>query len=165
MTKIRALSLLAGGLIVLVQPYRVLAEHFNIELRASGIDGATVRALADHSPPEEGINPRPVLRAHVGDPITVQFMMTNVFPHRTINNAEIHYYVVRENEVGQKSVPDTAQGVTTEGTFKLDLNPQARVGARFKLVIDEPGAYLLRVESLRTQNTHEHFSAIDLQIQ
>jgi hypothetical protein len=165
MTTIRALCFLAGGLTLLAQPYRLAAEHFEIVLRASGLNGITARAFADQSPPEAGVNPRPVLKAHAGDPITVQFTMTNVFPHRTVKDAEIHYYLVKENEIGQKSVPDTSRGVATEGTFNLDLKPKGRIGARFKLVIDEPGAYLLRVESLGTQNTHEHFSAIDLQIQ
>jgi hypothetical protein len=165
MMKLNAMCLLAGGFILLAWPDRALAEHFNIELEVSGANGAKARAFVDESPPDQGRNPRPVFKALAGDALTVQFMMTNIFPHETIKDAGIRYYVVKENQLGQKTLPDTARGVMTEGTFNLDLKPQARVGARFRLVIDQPGIYLLRVESLRTQNSHEHFSAVDLEIE
>jgi hypothetical protein len=101
----------------------------------------------------------------VGDEITMQFIMTNVYPHGTAGNAGVHYYVVRERELGQKPVPVGGQDAVIDGTFAFDLKPQARIGARQRFVIRQPGNYLLRVESQRTQRDHEHFSAIDLQIQ
>jgi hypothetical protein len=57
------------------------------------------------------------------------------------------------------------QDVTVEGSFSFDLKPKARIGARQRIAISEPGNYLLRVESLRTQREHEHFAAIDIQVQ
>jgi hypothetical protein len=39
------------------------------------------------------------------------------------------------------------------------------VGTRQHFTIRQPGNYLLRVESQRTQRDHEHFAAIDIQIQ
>ena len=140
------------------------AEHFDIKLLAVGPDGVTQQAFADQSPPEGGLNPRPILKARVGDRITVQFIMTNVYPHGMPADAGVHYFIVRERALGQKSVPPLAQDVVIEGTFALDLKPQARVGARQQVVIRQPGNYLLRVESQRTQRDHEHFAAIDLQI-
>jgi len=141
------------------------AEHFDIKLLAVGPDGMTQQAFADESPPEGGLNPRAVLKARVGDRITVQFIMTNVYPHGMAGNAGVHYFVVREPELGQKPVPALTQDVVIEGTFVFDLKPQGRIGARQLLTIRQPGNYLLRVESQRTQRDHEHFSAIDLQIQ
>ena len=144
----------------------VRAEHFDITLLAVGPEGITERAFADQAPPEGGLNPRPVLKARVGAEITVQFIMTDIYPHGTAGNAGVHYYVVRERELGQKPVPALSQqDVVIEGNFSFDLKPQARIGARQHLVIRQPGNYLLRVESQRTQRDHEHFSAIDLQIQ
>ena len=156
---------LAAALLSLAMPVPLNAEHFDITLIAAGADGVMKQAYADQSPPEGGLNPRPVLKARVGDQITVQFIMTNVYPHGAAGNAGVHYFVVRERELGQKPVPPLVQGVVVEGTFTLDLKPQARIGSRQRLVIAQPGNYLLRVESQRTQRDHEHFSAIDLQIQ
>ncbi len=139
------------------------AEHFNIELVAAA-DGARQTSYADQSPPAMGVNPRPVLQARAGQPITVQFIMTNGYPHGTIRQAGVRYYVVREAALAQRTLPALDGSVVTQGAFDLDLKPKGRIGARMRIVIPRPGIYLLRVESLRTQNTHEHFSAIDLQV-
>jgi hypothetical protein len=140
------------------------AEHFNIELLAATPDGAKESSYADESPPAMGVNPRPVLRVRAGQTITVQFIMTNVYPHGVIPNAGIRYYVVKETALGQRTMPALDGNVVAQGTFDLDLKPKARIGGRMRVAVSQPGIYLLRVESLRTQNTHEHFSAIDLQV-
>jgi hypothetical protein len=106
-----------------------------------------------------------VLKARVGDRITVQFIMTNVYPHAVARNAGVHYFVVREQTIGQKAVPALTGDVVTEGRLAFDLKPQARIGTRQQIVIRRPGNYLLRVESERTQREHEHFAAMDLQIE
>jgi hypothetical protein len=156
---------LAAVAVSVIAPVLARAEHFNIKLVAAGPDGVTQEAFADQTPPAGGLNPRPVLKARVGDEITMQFIMTNIYPHGMAGNAGVHYYVVRERELGQKPVPVVAQDAVIDGTFTFDLKPQARIGARQRFVIRQPGNYLLRVESQRTQRDHEHFSAIDLQIQ
>lgn len=141
------------------------AEHFNIELKAARPDGTTQTAHSDQSPPEGGVNPRPVLRVSAGQTVTAQFMMTNVYPHGTIKQAEVRFYIVKEEQLGQKEVPSLKQGVVTQGHFTFDLKPKARVGTRIRCSIEEPGAYLLRVETDETKSDHEHFSAIDLNVQ
>jgi hypothetical protein len=158
-------ALVAAAVLSLVMPPPAMAEHFDITLLAAGPDGVARQAYVDQSPPEGGLNPRPVLKARAGDQITVQFIMTNVYPHGAAVNAGVHYFVVKERDLGQKAVPALSQDVVVEGTFIFDLKPQARIGSRQRLVIAQAGNYLLRVESQRTQRDHEHFSAIDLQIQ
>ena len=150
--------------LALFWPALACAEHFDIKLSATRADGATQQAFADQSPPAGGLNPRPVLKARVGDKITIQFIMTNVYAHASAPDAGVRYYVVREKEIGQKTVP-ALQDVTVEGSFNFDLKPKARIGARQRIAISQPGNYLLRVESLRTQREHEHFAAIDIQVQ
>ena len=44
----------------------------------------------------------------------------------------------------------------------MDFKPGRKAGQRSTLKIDEPGAYLVRVETRNTQSDHEHFAAIDL---
>src|SRR5262245_55014024 len=80
------------------------------------------------------------------------------------SGAGVHYFVVKERELGQKPVPALTADVVTEGTFTFDLKPQARIGARQQIVVREPGVYLLRVESQRPQRDHEHFAAMDVHV-
>ena len=161
--KLRTL-LSATGITLLAWIPAARAEHFVIQLLASSSGGAKQQSYADQSPPAAGVNPRPVLRARAGELITVQFIMTNAYPHGSIANAGVRYYVVKETRAGQHTVPDLSSGVVSRGEFTLNLKPKARIGARFQVSIAQRGDYLLRVESLRTQNTHEHFSAIDLEV-
>jgi hypothetical protein len=159
-------SVLAAVVIAAVLAGRVArAEHFDIRLLAAIPGGAMAQAFADQSPPAGGINPRPVLKAKVGDRITVQFIMTNVYPHEVARNAGVHYFVVREQTIGQKALPALTGDVVTEGRLVFDLKPEARIGTRQQIVIRRPGNDLLRVESERTQREHEHFAAMDLQIE
>ena len=161
----RAFYLTVAALFWLAAPPFAGAEHFDITLVAAGPDQVTREAYADQSPPAAGLNPRPVLQARAGDDIAMQFILTNVYPHGSAKNAGVHYYVVREHDIGQKTVPSLKEGLILEGRFTFDLKPKARIGAREHFIIRQPGIYLLRVESMRTQRDHEHFSAIDLQIQ
>lgn len=151
------------SLLLVLLPSAALAEHFDIKLTATGPDGVAKEAFADQSPPIGGLNPRPVLRARAGDTVTIQFVMTNVYAHASARDAGARFYVVRERELGQKAVPPL-ENLTAEGSFSFNLKPKARIGGKERVVISQPGAYLLRVESVHTQRDHEHFSAIDLDI-
>ena len=140
------------------------AEHFDIKLTATAPDGASKEAFADQTPPIGGLNPRPVLRAKAGDTIAFQFMMTNVYAHASARNAGVRFYIVREHQLGQKAVPPL-ENLVTEGGFAFNLKPKAKIGTKERVAMPQPGFYLLRVESQRTQRDHEHFAAIDLEIQ
>ena len=157
MTKTDLAFLSIGELARLFRSRKLSPVELTIEANTLGHSTQT--------PPEGVLNPRAVLKARAGDEITMQFIMTNVYPHGTAVNAGVHYYVVRERDLGQKAVPAVSEEAVIDGTFTFALKPQARIGARQRFVIGQPGNYLLRVESQRTQRDHEHFSAIDLQIQ
>ncbi len=89
-------------------------------------------------------------------------MLTNVYPHKTLENVVVHFYVAQQTKVGQKELPDLKGDVVTESAFEMDFKPGSKAGQRTKLKIDTPGVYLIRVETRNTQSDHEHFSAIDL---
>jgi hypothetical protein len=154
----------AFALLFALLPSAARAEHFDIKLTATGPDGSSKEAFADQTPPIGGLNPRPVLRAKTGDTITFQFMMTNVYAHESARNAGVHFYIVRERQLGQKAVPPL-ENLMAEGSFTFNLKPRAKIGTKERVVMPQPGFYLLRVESQRTQRDHEHFAAIDLEIQ
>ena len=152
------------SLLLALFPSAARAGHFDIKLTATTLDGTTKEAFADKTPPVGGLNPRPVLHAAAGDTIAIQFMMTNVYEHESARNAGIRFYIVRERQLGQKRVPPL-ESLTAEGSFTFNLKPRAKIGTKERVVIPQPGVYLLRVESQRTQRDHEHFAAIDLEIQ
>jgi len=73
--------------------------------------------------------------------------------------------VARREKVKQKEVPDFRRDMVTKGQFQLNFKPMTRVGARVAFTIPEPGIYMLRVDTINTASDHEHFSAIDLQVE
>lgn len=147
-------------------PAPLLAEHAKISLDvASG--GDQVTAFVDQTPPEHGKNPRPVLKVKAGSPIKVQWMLKNVYPHKTLEGVVVHYYVARQKEPGQAATPDLSveANVVRESAIEMDFKPGAKAGARETLKIDEPGAYLVRIETRQTNSDHEHFAAVDLVVE
>ncbi len=146
------------------------AEHAKIELKVIHVSPQTggeedlATAAMDTDPPEGGRNPRPVAKVKAGEPLILQFFFTNTYPHGVKKNVGVRYYVVREDKLGQKPVPPLKKTVV-DGQFKMSFKPGCRIGSRVAFHIDEPGAYLLRVESVNTDSDHEHFSAIDIQVE
>ncbi len=138
-------------------------EHAAIRLRVNGPKDKQ-EAFADEEPPPGGVNPHPRLTVHSGDPLVLQFILTNVYPHEVVKNVTVRYYVVRTGKFGVKQVPKLTKGVITQGKATLNFKPKCRVGARLKFRVEEPGIYLVRVDTQNTQSDHEHFSAIDLEV-
>jgi hypothetical protein len=159
-----AFSLAAG--ILAANPAPTRAEHAKINLDVSA-SGEQVTAFVDQTPPEHGKNPRPVLKVKAGQPIKIQWSLTNVYLHKTLENVVVHFYVAKEQTAGQKPTPDLGieANVVLETAFEMDFKPGAKAGARNTFRIDKPGAYLVRVESRQTQSDHEHFAAVDLVVE
>jgi hypothetical protein len=158
---------LAACLALVVLPLSARAEHARIDLRLVQLNAGAdneVSAIADQEPPVGGRIDRPLATVKAGDPLALQFVLINVFPHDVKKNVSVRYFVIREDKQGQKTVPDLKQGTVTEGKFTMNFKPGCRVGARVNFKIAEPGIYLLRVETQNTDSDHEHFSAIDVQV-
>jgi hypothetical protein len=153
------MTLLAG---LAVSPAR--AEHAKINLEVVA-PGGQQTAFVDQTPPAHGKNPRPVLKAKVGETIKVQYILTNVYPHKTLADVVVHFFVARQEKAGQKELPDLRGDVVLESAFDMDFKPGGKAGARSNFKIDTPGVYLIRVETRQTQSDHEHFAAIDLVIE
>src|SRR5262245_19965613 len=145
------------------------AEHAYIELRVMRVDPDSgqsreeASARADQEPPAEGVHERPLFKVKAGEPLVLQFIYTNSYPHGVTKNVRIRYFLVRAAKVGQKAVPPLDENVVTRGEFQMNFKPKCRVGARVAFTVREPGVYLLRVESFNTNSDHEHFAAIDVQ--
>jgi hypothetical protein len=130
----------------------------------TGADGDAVSAAADTEPPAGGRNPRPLAKVSVGEPLALQFVLTNTYPHGVKKDVTVRYFVVRQEKARQKAVPNPAKGAVVAGRFKMNFKPGCRVGSRVTFRLTDPGVYLLRVETANTDSDHEHFSAIDIQV-
>jgi hypothetical protein len=159
----RMIALLVATVIGCTVVTPVHAEHAKINLEVSA-PGGHVSASVDQTPPAWGKNPRPVLKAKVNDPIRINFTLTNVYPHKKLENVVVHFFVAPETKAGQRELPVLNEDVFTETAFEMDFKPGGKVGQRSTMRIDKPGAYLVRVETRNTQSDHEHFAAIDLVI-
>ena len=142
------------------------AEHAKISLDVTTSSDQKT-AFVDQTPPASGKNPRPVIKAKVGEKIKVQYLFTNVYPNKTIENVVVHFFIARQEKVGQKELPDlnNEEGLVLETAFDMDFKPGAKAGARTSVRIDKPGVYLVRIETRQTQSDHEHFAAIDLVVE
>jgi len=130
--RIRIVFVLAG---VLCLPFLARAEHARIDLQISQFDPVKgevklANASVDQDPPAGGRQARPVAKVKAKEPLVLQFMFDNLYPHKVIKDARVHYFVVPVDKVGQKTLPDLTQNVMTEGKFTLNFKPNGRVGAR-----------------------------------
>jgi len=157
-------SALLPGLLLTVAGWALPAnaEHAVIDLRVISPNGQAT-ATTDQEPPAGGVNPRSTMAVRVGERLLLQFILTNAYPHGVLKEAIVRYFVVRVDKMGQKKLPDLKKGVVTQGRVVMDLKPKCRVGARMQFRIDQPGVYLVRVDTLNTHSDHEHFAAIDLE--
>jgi hypothetical protein len=157
----RTIAAILWTIALAMAPSPARAEHAKITLEVVA-SGGQQTAFMDQTPPDWGKNPRPVVKARVGEAIRIKWMFNNVYPHKTLENVVVHFFVVREEKVGQKEVPAPDDDVLLEAAFDMDFKPGGKAGQRNTLRINAPGVYLVRVESRNTQSDHEHFAAIDL---
>jgi hypothetical protein len=156
MTRLLAIA----PLLTLISTPRLEHAKISLEVRAPA-EQAT--AHVDQTPPPSGKNPRPVVHARVGETIRAEYLFTNVYPNRVIQDVVVHFYVARIGAEAQKELPDlTGEGVVLETAFDMDFRPGGHAGGRTAFRIETPGVYLVRVESRETQSDHEHFAAVDL---
>lgn len=154
-----------SALVLLAAP-ATRAEHAKVELTVNA-KRAQETAFVDQTPPDWGKNPRPVVKVKAGEAVKVQYMLTNVYPHKTLENVVVHFYVARQGKVAQKETPDLSveANVVLETAFEMDFKPGGKAGTRATFKVDTPGVYLIRCETKQTQSDHEHFGAIDLVVE
>jgi hypothetical protein len=161
--KIVLRRIVLSALLVAVAAPAAWAEHATIKLQVTGPDGRQ-ECSADQEPPPGGLKRRPRLAVKRGEPLVFEFLLTNTYPHKQIDGVSVRYFVVRTGAFGRKELPDLKSAAVTQGTVGMNFKPKCRVGARFNVRIDEPGIYLVRVDTQNTESDHEHFSALDLEV-
>jgi hypothetical protein len=158
-----AATLALPVLLLLLGPVRARADHLTIALTVEGTK-SQAHADTDRWPPAEGTRPRPVVRLHTGDTLHVRWFVKNV-DRTPVNRMIVHFFIAQEAQAGQKEVPDPQKGALAENAFAIELAPGASTRGTLHLPINTPGVYLARVESRFTERGHEHFAAVDVQVE
>ena len=164
--RLAAFTAVLAALVVLAPP-AARAEHFDMLLRVNGGE-MQVQASMDTTPPIGGVNPRPVLKIKSGQPIKIDWRVKNSSPHGTLKGVSIHFFVVRQARTGQKPVPDPAGAAgVIDSTFTTNMALGAVSTGATRLKLTEAGSYLVRIQSEGTHEEagHEHFTAVDVEVQ
>jgi len=164
-TRVTTALALLGGVAILAQP-PARAEHFDITLSLVTSQGRA-EARWDTSPPEGGVNPRQSVRAKVGELLPLEWSLRSEYPHGTMKRVTIQLYVVREQTLGQKKLPPAGTPRLFSNRFQADFLPHHSARGVVNFRIKQPGSYLVRLESEETLkgHGHEHFAALDVQVE
>lgn len=158
--------LLTIALVVVAHHGAARAEHARIDLLLLKVDGERLEsAIADQEPPLGGVNPRPMVTVKSGEPLVLQFLLDNLYPHGVVKDVKVRYFVVPIDKPRQKTTPSPDEHAVTRGEVVMTFRPKCRVGARLRFRAPEPGLYLVRVDTVKTESDHEHFAAIDLKVE
>lgn len=142
------------------------AEHFDIDLIARTSQGQAESGW-DTDPPEGGLNPRQSVKAKAGEEVLVEWRMRSEFPHGTMKDVRVRLFVAAEREIGQKDLPPANAPHLVDNEFTADYLPHHTARGHVRFRMPEPGNYLVRIESETTlqEHGHEHFAAVDLQVE
>ncbi|HEV8071194.1 MAG TPA: hypothetical protein VGP76_26000 [Planctomycetaceae bacterium] len=135
--------------------------EISLEVKAGGQRVRTTQT--EIQPSQKKPRPRPTCTVKAHQDVVVSWKATNVSKRETFKDVTIHCVVVAEKEPGQTTMPALKDPVQ-ESALWMDFKPGGSATGKFSLAIEEPGAYLLRVETREMLNTHghEHFAALDL---
>jgi hypothetical protein len=142
------------------------ADYLKIDLELKA-GKATKKAKGEHA--AIGVKPkeRGVFEVKSGQTVTVTWTVASTAKKdkETVKDVTIHFFVVKEEKVGQTTVPKLDKDVPVESALTMDFKPKDRNDGELTFTIDTPGAYLLRLESIGAavgKDGHEHFAALDL---
>lgn len=119
-----------------------------------------------HEAPSTERPKRQVVELQRGKTVKVTWVTRNAGKSKPLKDVLVHFFIVKEKELGQTEVPKLTQDVTYEGALTMDFIPQETAKWEFGLSLNESGSYLLRVETvgLLQSHGHEHYAALDLDV-
>lgn len=129
-------------------------------------DSQKIQTGETHEAPSKERPKRKVVELQRGQSVQVAWLARNVGKSETLTNVLVHFFVVKENELGQQQVPKLTTDVAYEGALTMDFKPQEKATWKFDLGLPDPGSYLLRVETigLTQKHGHEYYAALDLMV-
>jgi hypothetical protein len=131
---------------------------------------AQISALGQKPIPALGEKPKPrvALQAKAGDKITVKWTLRSSAAKEIAKDVTVHFYAVKINKLGEPPPSRLGKEVVAETALTMDFKPKDKTDAELNLQIEEPGFYLLRLETIPPGPGLEddmHFAALDLIVQ
>ena len=140
--------------------------HFEFQLEVSA--GKESKRVASDRPDLPGrLGERQVLSLIAGDEIQLSWSLKALEKNTaTYKDLTIHAFVAREKELGQAKSPVQDESTIFESALFMDFPPRASASGDSRFQIDEPGFYLVRVETLGLADVeaHEHGAILDLKV-
>jgi len=140
------------------------ASDFNIALRVTSGDKQVQTGTTRELPSRHKAQPRRSLTIERGATARVSWHAENTAKSTNFKDVLVHFFVVKEKQPGQRDIPKLTRGVVYEGALTMDFDPARKSSWQFTFKIQDPGDYLLRVETMgmRNKHGHEHYAALDL---
>ncbi len=122
---------------------------------------------------EEAVSPlakpkdRIILEAKAGNRVRVKWKFVNIEKQATIKDVTIHFFAARVDNASQVTLKKLDKGVLAETALSMDFGPNEQNDGELSFVIDRPGLYLLRVETIGAvagPAGHEEFAALDVKV-
>ena len=139
-------------------------EPFAISLEVRSGD-ARMTAHAESAAPDAKPKERAVLEVKAGDRVTVQWKLNGTDPKAKIEDVTVHFFAVKEETAGQRVPAKLDKGVIAESALSMDFGPGDKNEGELNFIIDKPGCYLFRVETIGAAAgaaDHEDFAALDV---
>jgi hypothetical protein len=162
MLRIAVISVLG---VLLASPVR--ADHITVKLEVK-VGKSSLRAGTETAAVGVKEKKRNVLRVKAGETISFAWALKNADAKKAVKDVRVHFFVVKEKELGQKTRPRLDKDVPAEDVQVVDFNPGEMATGDLHLPIDKPGPYLVRVETYGAavgSEGHEHFAALELLVQ
>jgi len=160
-------SAVASVLILSLPSPTLRADHFTVELKAQA-DKSALTAVTETASLGAIAKKRGVLQVKAGDRITVQWKLKNDDAKASLKDVLVHFFAVRETELGQKTTPKLNRDVAAETALTMDFNPRDTAKGELSLTLERAGPYLLRIETIGAAvgaDGHEHFAALEILVQ
>src|SRR5579871_2101382 len=127
-------------------PTAARADHFTVQLK---VQAGNASLTADSDIAALGVVPkkRGVLKIKAGERVQVHWTLKNTDAKQSVKDVLVHFFAVKEAELGQKTTPKLNKDVVIETALTMDFNPKDKAEGNATLKIEQPGPYLVRVET------------------
>jgi hypothetical protein len=157
----RILAMISIALACLIADARASDMAISIEVKTPR--QRVTSAATEEQPSSKKPATRPICSVRPNQEFVVSWKVSNTAKRNAFKDVMIHCVIVTEKQPGQITMPPLKDPVQ-ESALTMDFKPGSTATGKFSLALDEPGAYLLRVESRNMVDSHghDHYAALDL---
>jgi hypothetical protein len=112
--------------------------------------------------------PRVTLQVKASEKVTVKWTLRRTAAQETANDMLVHFYVVKIPKLGEPPPSKLDKDSVVETALTMDFKAKDKSDAELSFAIEEPGFYLLRLETIPPASPRDdpvYFAALDLIVQ